>query len=315
MSGRSAARAVTLRVLAVVSLGLIVACGAGKKQTQTTAGKPSVPVPGDRDDPPAPGTKSRPGDEADDPSAERLPPPEGEPLEVTVVGRKWYWTVEYPDHPFVQLTSSVDDPLVTMILPEDRLVRLTVTSKDVLHALSIPALHVDVDAVPGRETRAELVARERGDYPLECAEFCGEMHEGMRGIVRVVTEAEFEAAMEEEGRIEREPSEPAVAYGQRIVNRRGCYSCHSTDGSAKVGPTWQGLWGRTETLTEGTTVEIEGADGENYLIESMLHPSAKVVAGFEPVMPSFRGHLDDEQIDAVIAYIRSIATGTPAAEP
>lgn len=188
--------AVAVRVLAVATLGWIVACGAKETSTQNTASKPTASSSSGHGDAATRQTK---------PPASDPPPPQGEPLEVRVTGRQWYWTVEYPDHPLVQLSSAVDDVLVTMILPQDRLVRLTVTSADVLHALAIPDLRVKVEAVPGRETRAELVAREPGDYPLSCAEYCGDKHDGMRGILRVMKPADFEAAMEEAGRLEREP--------------------------------------------------------------------------------------------------------------
>jgi cytochrome c oxidase subunit 2 len=95
-------------------------------------------------------------------------------------------------------------------------------------------------------------------------------------------------------------------FGARIYSIRGCNACHSVDGSPKVGPSWKGLWGKTESLADGSTVKIDGADGENYLKESILDPNAKVVSGYAPQMPPYAGQLNDQHIEALVAYMKTL---------
>jgi cytochrome c oxidase subunit 2 len=92
-----------------------------------------------------------------------------------------------------------------------------------------------------------------------------------------------------------------AAYGQRITGIMGCVACHTTDGTVKVGPSFKGLYGKTENISDGSTVEVE----DNYIRESLMDPNAKIVAGFPAQMPTFQGKLDDQQVAAIIEYIKA----------
>lgn len=232
--------------------------------------------------------------------------PPADALDVKVTGRKWYWTVQYPQYPGVILTSNVDEPQVTILLPKDRPVRFTMTAEDVLHSFYIPAFRIKRDAVPGRYTQMWATPTVVGEFNVFCAEYCGDFHSKMTGIAKVMPPELFEDAIKEAGKLEQEEGESLVDFGQRIYSRRGCNACHSLDGTPGTGPTWQGLWGRTETLQDGSSITIDGEAGMNYIRESILDPNAKLVSGFSGGMPSFQGQLDDKQIDAVIEFIKTL---------
>lgn len=233
--------------------------------------------------------------------------PPNDAIDIRVTGRQWSWTVEYPDYPGVSFTSSTQEPVVTMMVPKGRPVRLTMTSADVLHDFYIPVMRVKRDVVPGRYTTMWFEATQVGEFNMYCAEYCGDQHSMMTGVVKVLEPDLFESALLEAGKLERDQGETDEAYGERIYARRGCNACHSIDGVPKVGPTWKGLWGSTQSYTDGTSVSIDGADGENHLKESILQPAAKIRAGFAGAqMPSFLGQLDDDQIKALTAYIKTL---------
>jgi cytochrome c oxidase subunit 2 len=232
--------------------------------------------------------------------------PPGDALDVKVTGRKWYWTVEYPAYPGVILTSNVDQPQVTMLLPKGKPARITMTSEDVLHSFFIPAFRIKRDAVPGRYTQMWATPTVVGEFNVFCAEYCGDSHSMMTGIVKVMDPELFEAAILEAGKLEREEGEALADFGKRIYSRRGCNACHSLSGKPGTGPAWNGLWGRQESFQDGTTLKIEGEAGMNYLRESILDPNTKLVSGFAGGMPSFQGQLDDEQIGAVIEFIKTV---------
>lgn len=228
-------------------------------------------------------------------------PPE-DAVQVRVTGRQWFWTVEYPDYPGVQLTSSVDESQVTLMVPKGRPVQLTMTSEDVLHSFYIPAFRVKRDVIPGRYTNMWFEATQVGTFNLYCAEYCGDQHSTMIGTVRVLEPEMFEAALEEAGRLTQDEGESLAAFGQRIYSRRGCNACHSLDGSPMTGPSWKGLWGKEETTTSGP-VSVD----DNYIKESILEPNAKIVTGFDGVkMPSYKGQLDDTHITALIEFMKTL---------
>lgn len=236
---------------------------------------------------------------------QNISPPDA--IDVRVTGRKWYWTVEYPDYPGVQLTSNVEEPVVSLIVPKGRPVRLTMTSADVIHSFYIPAFRIKKDVVPGRYTNMWFEPTRVGEFNLFCTEYCGDWHSKMTGVVKVLEPEQFEAALQEAGKLEMEEGESLAAFGERIYSRRGCNACHSVDGSKATGPTWKGVWGSTEQFVDGGSVTVEGAEGENYIKESILNPNAKIVAGYAGVgMPSFQGQLNDEQITAIIEYIKTL---------
>lgn len=228
--------------------------------------------------------------------------PPNDAIQVRVTGRQWYWTVDYPDHPGVQLTSSVDESSVTLMVPKGKPVQLTMTSEDVLHAFYIPAFRVKRDVVPGRYTTMWFEATQVGTFNMYCAEYCGDQHSAMIGTVQVLEPEQFDAALREAGKLEQEEGESLAAFGERIYKRRGCNACHSIDGATKTGPTWKGLWNKQETTDKGT-VTVD----DNYIKESVLEPNAQIVSGFNGVkMPSYKGQLEDRHITALVEYIKTL---------
>jgi cytochrome c oxidase subunit 2 len=228
--------------------------------------------------------------------------PPADAVQVRVTGRQWFWTVDYPDYPGVQLTSSIEDNEITLVVPKGKPVQLTMTSEDVIHDFFIPAFRVKRDVVPGRYTTMWFEATAVGEFNLYCAEYCGNQHSAMIGKVKVLEPELFEPFVRELGKLEQKEGESMAAFGERIYGKRGCNACHSLDGSPKIGPSWKGLWGKQETTDKGS-VTID----DNYVKESVLDPNAQIVAGFEGVkMPSYKGQLDDKQIAALVEFIKTL---------
>jgi cytochrome c oxidase subunit 2 len=138
-----------------------------------------------------------------------------------------------------------------------------------------------------------------GEYKVRCAELCGQQHAEMRAIVKVVSQEEFESWIIDESGLSDDP----VERGMQWTEQYGCLSCHSTDGSKLVGPTWKGVFGNQETLSDGSTVTVD----EEYIRDSILNPGANIVQGFSNVMPAnFSQQLTDQQITDIILYIESL---------
>ena len=221
----------------------------------------------------------------------RTVPPDA--MLVKVTASMWSWSFQYEN----------GRQSATLNLPLGRPIKLSITSVDVLHSLSIPAFRVKEDAVPGRETYLWFLPDEAGTYDLFCTEYCGTGHSAMTTKVEIMPEKEFESWYTEkaaaEGRAKKLP------VGAKLVREKGCVACHSLDGTAKVGPTLQGIYSRKETVvTAGKEHEI--VVNEDYIKRSLLEPQADIVKGFPPVMPSQKGLLKDDEIDAIIEYLKTI---------
>jgi len=217
--------------------------------------------------------------------------PPRDAYEVQVTGQKWNWMFSYPN-------GYVDANLHVSV---DQAVRLVMTSEDVIHAFFVPAFRIKRDVMPGRFSEVWFRAVETGEYDIFCAEYCGTNHSTMRAKVIVHPAGEFEPWLEEASDfLSRMP--PAEA-GALLYEQRGCKQCHSVDGSAGIAPTFLGLYGAMETLRGGESILVE----ENYVRESILDPQARVTAGFDPVMPTYRGRLKDAEISAIIEYLKTLA--------
>jgi cytochrome c oxidase subunit 2 len=221
----------------------------------------------------------------------RTPPKDA--MELHATGQKWKWTFDYKC-PTGNLTYD------ELHVPIDRPVRMLISSVDVLHALYIPAFRTKMDAVPGRYTDLWFQATKAGDYPLFCAEYCGTSHSDMLSHVIVHPPGEYETWLDKT--CKEADSETGAPRGAKLFERQGCSTCHSVDGTPKIGPTWKGLFGRSSDITGGASVKVD----ENYLRESMMDPGAKVVKGYAPSMPTYQGKLSDKDIDGLIEYIKSL---------
>ena len=221
----------------------------------------------------------------------RTPPTEA--YEVGVVAQKWSWNFTYPNgHTTPVLHLEVDRP-----------VQLLMSSEDVIHSLFIPAFREKMDVVPGRYTKMWFTPTIEGVYDLFCTEYCGTSHSEM--ITKVVVHPadgpdSFDSWLQEDSDFLAKLS--PVEGGKRVYEMRGCAQCHSVDGSSGNGPSFKGVWGTERAMADGSKVLYD----ENYVRESILNPKAKILAGYEPVMPSFQGRIKDEEITALIAYLKSL---------
>jgi len=220
--------------------------------------------------------------------------PPADAIDVRVTGQKWSWKIDYPAKKGASLKNELIVPIGTPM-------RLTMSSQDVIHSFFIPAFRLKKDVVPGRYTVMWFEATKEGEFPLLCTEYCGDEHSSMVGTVRVVPADKYEQILEERSKLVQESGESLVKFGERVFDRGACASCHTIDGTPKTGPTLKGVYGKTETLSNGSTVKVD----DNYIRESVLEPNAKIVNGFTPQMPSFAGQFDDKQIAALIEYIKA----------
>ena len=224
--------------------------------------------------------------------------PPAETLDIYVVGKQWMWKFQHLDG---------QREINELHVPVGRAVRLTGTSEDVIHSFFVPAFRLKADVIPGRYTTLWFNATKTGRFHLFCAEYCGTKHSGMVGSVVVMEPGEYQAWLAGGG------SEGSLAsQGQRAFQDLACVTCHRSDAQGR-GPLLEGLFGSKVSLSNGQDVTAD----EAYLRESVLSPSAKVVAGYQPVMPTFQGLVSEEQLLSLIEYIKSLRArpaGQPAAE-
>ena len=185
-------------------------------------------------------------------------------------------------------------------VPVGRDVKLIMTSQDVIHSFYIPAFRIKQDVLPGRYTVEWFRATKPGVYHLFCAEYCGTQHSGMVGDIVVQEPAQYEAW------INGGSTGPLSATGEKVFSELGCSTCHRTDAQGR-GPNLQGVFGKPVQLEDGRTVTAD----ENYVRECILDPGAKRVKGFQPIMPTFQGLVSEEQVNALVAYIKSISATKP----
>lgn len=215
--------------------------------------------------------------------------------EIQVRAQQWNFNFEYPNG----VTSD------TLYVPRGEQVKLRMSSQDVLHSLFIPAFRVKYDILPSRYTSVWFEAMDRGDYDLFCTEYCGTGHADMTKVVRVVSQKDFQDWLESAGTPE---DLPLPALGKQLYTQQGCQACHTLDGPEPVGPSFDGLYGTTgHTMSDGSTVTVD----ENYLRESILKPEAKVVQGFDNLMPGTFSNLSERQISALIEFIKDQSDKDP----
>jgi cytochrome c oxidase subunit 2 len=217
--------------------------------------------------------------------ASQLRPP-SDALDVYVVGRQWMWKLQHATG-----RSEINE----LHVPVGRPIRLILTSQDVIHSFFVPAFRIKLDVLPGRTTTAWFQATREGEYHLFCAEYCGTKHSGMVGRVIVTSAAEYQRWLSGSG-----PGGGLAGGGERLFQALGCATCHQSGATAR-GPSLENLFGRTVTLRDGRTVTAD----EGYLRESIVDPAARVVAGYEPLMPSYRSQLSEEELIGLIAYLKT----------
>ena len=213
--------------------------------------------------------------------------PPDDALQVFVVAKQWMWKLQH-----LEGRREINE----LHIPVGRSVKLTMTSEDVIHSFYVPAFRVKQDVLPGRYTTMWFQATKPGRYHLFCAEYCGTDHSQMIGWIVVMEPADYQMWL-----AGGPPAASAASAGQRLFEQLGCVTCHRA-GAGQRGPELAGLLGKKVQLSTGQTVVAD----ETYLRESIMSPTAKVVAGFQPIMPTFKGLVSEEGVIQLIAYIKSL---------
>lgn len=215
--------------------------------------------------------------------------------EVNVSAQKWLWNFTYENG--ARSTGELH-------VPAGRPIKLIMSSNDVIHSFFVPDYRIKQDVVPGRYTETWFQVPEPGESIIFCTEYCGTGHSDMYGKVVVHEQQDFENWLANNAGGASKPEDLAPAeWGEQLAQQNACQTCHSPDGADLTGPTWQGTFGAQHTMADGSSVEVD----ENYLRESILDPNAKVREGYqEGLMPTYQGVLNDEQINAIIEYIKTL---------
>ncbi|HEX8817369.1 MAG TPA: cytochrome c oxidase subunit II [Terriglobales bacterium] len=216
---------------------------------------------------------------------ERTPPQNA--TEVYVVAKQWMWKLQHQEGP---------KEINQLHVPTGQNIKLIMTSQDVIHSFYIPAFRLKQDVLPGRYTTLWFRATKPGTYHLFCAEYCGTLHSGMIGDIVVMEPSRYQAWVQTGGNFGS-----LASNGEAIFQQLGCPTCHRPDAQGR-GPLLNGVFGSQVQLEDGRIVTAD----ENYIRESILAPNAKIVSGFKPIMPVFQGLVTEEDLNALVAYIKSL---------
>ncbi|TPK69586.1 cytochrome c oxidase subunit II [Mesorhizobium sp. B2-4-19] len=219
--------------------------------------------------------------------------PPADAIEIAGLGKQWMWEFRHPGG---------QREINELHVPVGRAVVVSLASQDVIHSFFVPAFRVKQDAVPGRTTRVWFIATEPGRYHLFCAQYCGTQHSAMGGWVTAMAPEQYAAWLDSQGE-----GETLAASGEKLFRALGCSGCHGNSSKVRA-PPLEGIFGRPVALANQQT---EIAD-DRYLRDSILVPNKEIVAGYEPVMPSFDGLVDEGELQMLLAYLRSLSPPTPA---
>jgi cytochrome c oxidase subunit II len=220
--------------------------------------------------------------------------PPDQTLEIYATGKRWMWKFQH---------LGGQNEINELHVPLGRPVKITFTSEDVLHSMFFPAFRIKADAIPGRYSSIWFSATKLGQFHLFCAEYCGTKHSGMVGSVFVMEPTAYEAWLSGSAG----GGGTLTSRGERLFGDLACDTCHLSDGSGR-GPSLANKFGSPEQLAGGGRVAVD----EAYLRESILIPQAKVVAGYQPLMPTFQGLLSEENVMALVEYVKSLRTSSEA---
>ena len=217
--------------------------------------------------------------------------PPANAMEIYVVGKQWMWKVQHPEG---------QREINELHVPMGRPIKITLTTQDVIHSFYLPAFRIKHDAVPGHYSNMTFTPDKVGKYRIFCAEYCGTSHSGMIGWVYVMDPADYEAWLSGSNAFGS-----MAQVGEALFSQYGCASCHRQDTGGRC-PPLIGVFGTRVPLEDGATVLAD----EQYIRESILRPRAKIVAGYQPIMPTFQGQLEEDDLLSLIAYIKSIGART-----
>src|SRR5579872_3255846 len=232
-------------------------------------------------------------------------PPAGA-ISINVVGKQWMWKLQHMEG---------QREINELHVPMGRAVKLTMTSEDVIHSFFVPDFRVKQDVVPGRYSTLWFQPTKTGKFHLFCAEYCGTKHSGMIGWIYVMEPQEYARWLNGGGAMGS-----LAETGEKLFQELACSNCHKADGSGRC-PTLVGLFGKKVQLSDGRVITAD----EGYIRESVLQPNAKIVANYQPVMPTFQGLVTEEGVLSLIEYIKSLGpkpagnappleSGTPATQ-
>lgn len=225
-----------------------------------------------------------------------------ETMDIYVVGKQWMWKFQHPEG---------QREINELHLPVGKKVRMIMATEDVIHSMFIPAFRVKQDVVPGANRVSVLwfEPTKPGKYHIFCAEYCGTQHSGMIGTVTVMEPGDYQKWLS--GGTE---SGTMASQGERMFTSLGCITCHQPGG---LGPSLEGIIGKKRTFADGGSVVAD----ENYVRQSILEPQAHIVAGYQPIMPTFKGQVSEDQLMLLIDYLRGgsaaapVKTGAAGASP
>jgi len=213
-------------------------------------------------------------------------------IDVQVVGKQWMWKIQHAEG---------KREINELHIPVDRTVALTLTSQDVIHSFFVPAFRVKQDVVPGKYTSEWFKATRTGEYRIFCSQYCGTQHAQMIGRVVVMQPQAYERWLKT-----GQQTESIVREGERLFHDRGCSGCHAPNSQFHA-PLLEGLYRNPVPLSDGTLVTAD----DQYLRDSILQPAKQISAGYDNIMPSFSGHLTEEEIMQLIAYLKAIGNQEP----
>jgi len=223
----------------------------------------------------------------------RTPPDEA--LQLYAVGKQWMWKFQH-----LEGQREINE----LHLPAGRPVKITISSEDVLHSLYFPAFRTKIDAIPGRYSQLWFEAKDPGVYHIFCTEYCGTNHSGMIGNVTVLEPAAYQAWLQGGG------TESTLAQrGAKLFNDLACSTCHLETGQGR-GPSLKDIVGKTQEMQDGSVVVVD----EAYLRESIMSSQAKIVKGFQPLMPTFQGLISEENLVALIEHVKSLSPNATTAQ-
>jgi cytochrome c oxidase subunit 2 len=221
--------------------------------------------------------------------------PPSDAVEYFVTGKQWMWKFQHPEG---------NREINHLHVPVGRRIRLTMTSEDVIHSFFVPAFRVKADVLPGRYTSIWFEANKTGTFTLFCAEFCGAEHSQMMGSVIIMEPQDYEQWL-----AAGQPEKTVIGSGEELFAKYVCNTCHFPDSAARA-PILHGIWGEEVALGTGESVVVDA----NYVRESILEPTAKMVKGYQPLMPTYQGQVSEEELAQLISYVRSLTSGAAETE-
>ena len=215
-------------------------------------------------------------------------------IEIKVTGQSWFWTFDYPEG---------GSTLNELVVPVETPIKIVLSSRDVLHSFYIPVMRAKMDVLPNRYNVMWFDANQAGEYEIFCTEYCGTGHSNMNAKVIVLPQKMYEIWLAEAGSADDDL--PLEELGEKLYSKKACNTCHTLDGTALVGPSYlqtSQMWVQERVFDDGSSAIID----ENYVRSSILEPQTQIVAGYQGVMPTYQGLLNDRELDALIAFLKTL---------